>query len=455
MAKPTSPRRLVQQTPAHPQCGVLLASHSSRLFERIAVALGDATDIRYHITPVANLESAARSLGEHTFQVLLLDWSLATEPASPALVALLDAASTVAVLALLHDAEPARATAALALGVQDYVLETDLDGCRLARMMDSAIARKHHECGQAERARRTAMTLDSIGDAVLSTDIQGRVSYLNLVAETMTGWSSAQACGRPLSEIFTILNEVTRQPVPDPLQRAVREDRAVELANGCVLLRRDGHEYLIEDSAAPIRSRDGEVTGAVIVFRDVGALRATTRDLAHLAHHDVLTNLPNRLLFGERVANAIVLARRHLRQAAVLYVDLDGFKCINDTLGHALGDSLLLSVTERLVQSVRASDTVCRQGGDEFVVLLSEIDGAEDAAASAGKLLRTLAEPYLIEGHAVQLTASIGIALYPKDGREVVDLLRSADGAMYAAKRLGRNQFQFYALSECLQGKTG
>ncbi len=98
---------------------------------------------------------------------------------------------------------------------------------------------------------------------------------------------------------------------------------------------------------------------------------------------------------------------------------------------------------------------MCRQGGDEFVVLLSEIDGAEDAAASAGKLLRTLAEPYLIEGHTVDLTASIGIALYPKDGREVVDLLRSADGAMYAAKRLGRNQFQFYAMSECLQGKTG
>jgi diguanylate cyclase (GGDEF)-like protein/PAS domain S-box-containing protein len=459
MAKLTSHRCLGQQavvhSPALALCEVLLVSRSARLFERIAVALGDATDTCYHMTAVANLEGAARTLGEHVFQVLLLDWSLVTQPACPALMALLDATPTVAVLALWHGAEPARATAALALGAQDYVLETDLDGCRLARMMHSAIARKHHEREQAERALRTAMTLDSIGDAVLSTDAQGRVSYLNLVAETMTGWSSAQACGRPLNEVFTILNEVTRQPVPDPLQRAVREDRAVELANDCVLLRRDGHEYLIEDSAAPIRSRDGQVIGAVIVFRDVGALRATTRDMAYLAHHDVLTNLPNRLLFGERVANAIVLARRHLRQAAVLYVDLDGFKCINDTLGHALGDSLLLSVTERLVQSVRASDTVCRQGGDEFVVLLSEIDGADDAAASAGKLLRTLAEPYLLDGHTLHLTASIGIALYPKDGREVVELLHSADGAMYAAKRLGRNQFQFYAMSEAVQGRSG
>jgi diguanylate cyclase (GGDEF)-like protein len=188
------------------------------------------------------------------------------------------------------------------------------------------------------------------------------------------------------------------------------------------------------------------VSGAVIVFRDVGSARARERGLAHLAHHDFLTDLPNRLLFGERVDTAIVLARRHQRQAALLYLDLDGFKPINDTLGHGLGDMLLQSVTQRLVQSVRASDTICRQGGDEFVILLSEIDGPADAAASAGKLLRTLAEPHYIGGRELSLTASIGIALYPKDGREVVALLHRADSAMYEAKRRGRNQYQFFSL---------
>lgn len=248
----------------------------------------------------------------------------------------------------------------------------------------------------------------------------------------------------PLREVFNIVDEATRHAAPDPLLRAVRENRAVELISDCVLLRRDGHEYLIEDSAAPIRAEDGTVTGAVIVFRDVGGLRASARDMAHLAQHDALTNLPNRVLFGERVSNAIVLARRHQRQVAVLYLDLDGFKDINDSRGHALGDQLLLSVTARLVQAVRASDTVCRQGGDEFVVLLSEIDGAGDAAASAGKLLRMIAEPHDIDGQPLALTASIGIALYPQDGQEVFTLLRHADSAMYAAKRDGRNQLRFY-----------
>lgn len=453
-----TPQRRLAQPPviraAYVQCEVLLVSCSARVAERIAVALSDATDARYHLTSVASLEGAARNFGERPFQVLLLDWNLAREPASPTLATLLETTPNVAVLVLLNDAELALASAALALGVQDYVLETDFEDGRVARILSSAIARKQHGCEQAERARRTAMTLDSIGDAVLSIDLQGRVNYLNRVAEVMTGWSCSQACGRPLNEVFDVVNEATRQPVPDPLQRAVREDRAVELTHDSLLLRRDGREYLIEDSAAPIRSRDGHVAGAVVVFRDVGGLRATARDLAHLAHHDVLTNLPNRLLFGERVANAIVLARRHACQAAILYLDLDGFKLINDSLGHAQGDQLLLLVTERLVQSVRASDTVCRQGGDEFVVLLSEIDGAEDAVASADKLLRTLAEPYVIAGQTLRVTASIGIALYPKDGREVVALLQSADYAMYAAKRLGRNQVQCFDSAESQTGQN-
>ena len=414
------------------------------------MALCDASDTHYHITLVASLEDAALSLAERPLRALLLDWSLVREQALPTLLRLLETRPNVAVLAVLNDAGPAMASAAFAIGAQDYVLDTDLDDGRLARILSSAIVRKQHDCDQAERAQRAAMTLDSIGDAVLSIDISGRVIYLSRVAEIMTGWSCAQACGQPLNKVFNVVNEGTRQPVPDPLQRAVREDRAVVLSNDAVLLRRDGHEYLIEDSTAPIRNQDGQVAGAVVVFRDVGGLRATARDLAH---HDALTNLPNRTLFGERVARAIVLARRHFCQAAILYVDLDGFKSINDSFGHARGDELLRLVSERLVQSVRASDTVCRQGGDEFAVLLSEVDGLKDAVASAEKLLHTLAEPYGIAGQTLQVTASVGIALYPQDGRDVVALLRCADFAMYAAKRLGRNQVQRYDIAELVMGQ--
>lgn len=425
-------------------CVILLVSPSLRLIERIVAALRPSASQHYRITPVTTLEAALTSLAEHPFAVLLLDLILADRDGPLTLATLVEAAPATAILILVRAEDEPRASSTLRAGVQDYVLAADLDAARLPRMISSAMARQHFEEQSRVQRQRAIMTLDSIGDAVLSTDIDGRVTYLNRVAETMTGWRSAQARGRPLAEVFTVLNEATRQPVSDPLQRAMQEDRAVELAHDSVLVRRDGHEYLVEDSAAPIRGCAGELVGAVIVFRDVGGVRATARDLAHLAHHDVLTDLPNRLLFGERVASAIVLARRHQRQAALLYLDLDGFKRINDSLGHALGDQLLLSVTRRLVHGVRASDTVCRQGGDEFVVLLSEIDSADDAAASAGKLLRTLAEPHVLDDQVLTLTASIGIALYPRDGRDAIALLRSADVAMYKAKRLGRNQMQFF-----------
>lgn len=392
------------------------------------------------IVPAVGLLRAQR------FALVLLDLSCVEDDDQASLKALQMASPATAIMALSLGGDEARARATLSLGAQDYVLASDIDPRLLPRMMRSAIERKHHDDVRADLERRASITLDSIGDAVLSTDTDGRVTYLNQVAETMTGWTYAEAFGQPLAQVFHIVDEATRQPAPDPLLRAVRENRAVELTGDCVLLGKGGHEYLIEDSAAPIRARNGEVSGAVIVFRDVGSARARERGLAHLAHHDFLTDLPNRLLFGERVDTAIVLARRHQRQAALLYLDLDGFKPINDTLGHGLGDMLLQSVTQRLVQSVRASDTICRQGGDEFVILLSEIDGPADAAASAGKLLRTLAEPHYIGGRELSLTASIGIALYPKDGREVVALLHRADSAMYEAKRRGRNQYQFFSL---------
>ncbi len=249
-------------------------------------------------------------------------------------------------------------------------------------------------------------------------------------------------------EVFNIIDETSRRAAANPLLRALQENRTVDLTANCMLVSRDGREYLIEDSAAPIHDKNGELTGAVIVFRDVSRLRANARDMTHLAQHDVLTDLPNRLLLSDRVTNAIALARRYGRQFALLFLDLDGFKAINDTLGHGRGDRLLISVACRLVDSVRGSDTVCRHGGDEFVVLLSEVSGAADAAASATTLIRTLAEPHDIDGHQLAITTSIGISIYPRDGRDGEALLRCADSAMYRAKRSGRNGYAFFTALE-------
>ncbi len=216
------------------------------------------------------------------------------------------------------------------------------------------------------------------------------------------------------------------------------------ISQNIVLIRRDGMEYGIEDSAAPIRDRQGQVIGAVMVFRDVTEARVIALKMAYLAQHDFLTGLPNRTLLHDRIAQAIGLARRHHRQVALLYLDLDHFKNVNDSLGHAIGDQLLQSVAKRLTDSVRSSDTVCRQGGDEFVILLSEIEHVQEATQFAEKLLKALAMPHHIGGHELHVTMSIGISLYPDGGEDVEAVLRSADTAMYHAKESGRNNYQFF-----------
>ena len=296
-----------------------------------------------------------------------------------------------------------------------------------------------------EEKERAQVTLNSIGDAVLTTDLLGNVTYLNLVAEAMTGWSREDALGRPLLEVFKIIDGTTRQAAENPAQRAIDEDKTVGLIADCVLVRRDGFESAIEDSAAPIHNRNGRVIGAVVVFHDVSESRAMVLKMAYLAKHDFLTGLPNRLLLTERLSQAIGLAHRHHKQVGLLFLDLDFFKHINDSLGHAIGDQLLQLVADRLAACVRATDTVvCRQGGDEFVVLLTDIEQPQDAALVAEKLLAACAEPYLIGGHELHVSFSIGISVYPDDGITVETVMQSADTAMYHAKEGGRNNYQFF-----------
>jgi diguanylate cyclase (GGDEF)-like protein/PAS domain S-box-containing protein len=295
-----------------------------------------------------------------------------------------------------------------------------------------------------EEKERAKVTLNSIGDAVLTTDLLGNVTYLNQVAEAMTGWSHDEALGRPLVEVFRIIDGTTRQAAANPAQRAIQEDRTVGLAADCVLVRRDGFESGIEDSAAPIHNRDGRVAGAVIVFHDVSESRAMVLKMAHLAQHDFLTGLPNRVLLTERLSQSIRLAHRHGKQVALLFLDLDYFKHINDSLGHAIGDQLLQSVAERLSACVRASDTVCRQGGDEFVILLTEIEQPQDAVHVAETLRTALDAPHLIGGHELHVTLSMGISVYPEDGIDVDTVMQNADTAMYHAKASGRNNYQFF-----------
>jgi len=291
---------------------------------------------------------------------------------------------------------------------------------------------------------RAQVTLNCIGDAVVSTDISGNVTFLNLVAEKMTRWSRQEAAGRPMSEVFRILDAASRETIPNPMEMAVGQNRTVHLPSNCILIRRDGFEIPIEDSVAPIHDREGQPTGAVIVFRDVSAAQAMSLQMAHSAQHDFLTGLPNRMLLNDRVSQAIILAPRHMKSLAVLFLDLDGFKHINDSLGHPIGDKLLQSIAKRLVNGVRGSDTVSRQGGDEFVVLLSEMEQSEDAAIAARRMLQAVAEAHSIDLLDLHVTSSIGVSVYPDDGIDAETLIKHADTAMYQAKENGRQSYQFF-----------
>ena len=329
-------------------------------------------------------------------------------------------------------------------GAQDYLLKARLDSYLLPKTVGSMIERAANAEALFAEKERAEVTLNSIGDAVMSTDVWGSVTYLNAVAEALTGWSCEDAKSHSLEEVFKIIDSDTREVVPNPMKLAIAQNQTVGLTPNCILVRRDGVESSIEDSAAPIHDRRGSVTGAVMVFHDVTTARALSLRMAYLAQHDELTDLPNRALLADRLEQAIALASRRRGQLALLFVDIDRFKYVNDSLGHAIGDRLLQSVANRLASCVRSSDTVSRQGGDEFVILLPDISHSEDAAISGEKIRQALAVPHSIDQHDLHITGSIGIATYPEDGVHSETLLQHADFAMYHAKENGRNNVQFF-----------
>ncbi len=340
--------------------------------------------------------------------------------------------------------DDAVALQAMQEGAQDYLTKGQIEPRELLRAMRYAVERKTIEETLFAEKERAQVTLDSIGDGVVCADVEGNITFLNLVAETLIGWSLLEACGRPMAEVLRIIHATTREAIPDLMERVMEQNRTDHLPSDSILVRRDGTEVPIEDSVSPIRNREREVIGAVIVFRDVSAARAMTEQIAHSAEHDFLTGLPNRVLLNDRVNQAIALAQRNLYLVAVLFLDLDGFKHINDSLGHPMGDKLLQSVSERLVGCVRGVDTVSRQGGDEFVMLLPAIERAEDAAIAARRMLLAVAEAHTIEGRDLHVSASIGVSVYPADGPDAETLIKNADTAMYQAKENGRQGYQFF-----------
>ena len=290
---------------------------------------------------------------------------------------------------------------------------------------------------------RMSLTLQSISDAVMCTDAQGRITYLNPVATQVTGVALEDVVNQAIEVLHPVVRPASAEWT-SPLRRALENRQVVERTRIRVLHSGSGAELEMEESVSLVKAADGAVQGAVAVLRDVTLAAAQEAHMQRLAFHDVLTGLPNRTLLQDRAQQAMAHSRRTGDILAVLYMDLDGFKQINDSLGHQAGDAALVHIAKVLQACVRESDTVCRLGGDEFVVLLCELTSAQHLQKIAQKIQQACATPLVWQGQTHVLHVSGGIALYPAHAMQWDALLHCADTAMYTAKQSGRRQIRLF-----------
>jgi len=304
--------------------------------------------------------------------------------------------------------------------------------------------RKRAEEALFEAKERAQVTLHSIGDAVITTDAHAMVEYINPIAEALTGWTTAEARGRPIDAIFLIINEQTRQPVSNPVARCLQEGKIVSLTDYSMLISRDGREYHISDTAAPIRGRSGQVLGVVLVFHDVTENRQLARQLEYEATHDALTGLINRPEFERRLKRALNSTQQSGALHALCYLDLDPFKVVNDTAGHAAGDELLRQINVILSGMFRGRDTLARIGGDEFGLLLDNcpLERAQRIAQTVVGGIHN--HRFHWEGLTYQIGVSIGLVPITAESQNTTQLFTQADVACYIAKKLGRNRVHLY-----------
>lgn len=312
----------------------------------------------------------------------------------------------------------------------------------VATLRDLAAARAAEQAIDDARAQsRTAV--DALGEPMLVCDSAMRITLMNPAAARLCGCNERDAVGRPLDEIVRLVNPADGSPRTPTMREAIAKGLNVRADDERAVIDREGRQHWVEDSASPVRDRHGVVVGGVMLLHDVSQARTLANTLAHMAQHDALTRLPNRVLLQDRLSQAVAAIPRG-GKGALLYLDLDFFKHINDSLGHPAGDHVLQEVARRLVAGVREDDTVSRQGGDEFVLLLNRLADPRDAARVAEKLIRSIEEPIPFQGQDLHVSASIGIALFPQDGRDVPTIMKQADTALYSAKEAGRCRYSYF-----------
>ena len=295
-------------------------------------------------------------------------------------------------------------------------------------------------------------TLRSIRDAVVVTDGSGRVQTINASAESMTGWQEAEALGQPVETVVNLRQYGSDCALRSPVYAALESRSKIESGGPSLLVARDGRRLGVHTQATPLAKDSGATDGCLLIFYDASeALRMAER-ISYLGQHDPLTGLPNRILLVDRLEQALRLSDRTRESLAVAFLDLDHFHEVNEAYGHATGDQLLKEVGYRISDALRESDTVCRLGADEFVLLLQGLKANENVQALADKLLSEIARAFELGEHSVQTACSIGISMYPRNASDAETLMRLADGAMHLAKQTGRGRCVFAVSEAALSG---
>ncbi|MBI3523879.1 MAG: diguanylate cyclase [Betaproteobacteria bacterium] len=398
------------------------------------------------IFSAATLAEAQRHLSENPPEILLLDLSLPDSCGLDTVRAARQAADGLPIVVLTGRDDTAFALQALEAGAQDYLLKGRFDQDALVRAIRYAITRSRLEQRLQDSEERWRFALEGTGDGMWDWNVDSNEVYFSTRWKAMLGFSE--------NEIDHNFAAWQARIHPEDILRVAAELQAYFDGNSPGyssehrILCKDGDWLWVLDRGMVVsRAADGKPLRMIGTQADISKRKLVEESIRHLAQHDVLTDLPNRALFFDRLHQALAKARRDKAEnphLALMYIDLDKFKPVNDTLGHAIGDLLLKEVARRMLDCVRESDTVARLGGDEFVVLLPAIETAHDAGVVAEKIRRVLAQPFVISEFSLSISSSIGVAIYPEDGINETQLTRNADDAMYRAKDSGRDNVQFY-----------
>lgn len=317
----------------------------------------------------------------------------------------------------------------------------------LMTVMEMALYKNEMEIRLKERQSWLFTILENIGEGVIATDRGGNITFMNQVAERLSGWSQPDSIGRPLTSVLHLVDEdsgkLVRVSFPGLLA-----NRSPNPINGNIQIINFVEKTPVELTFSPIKDGKEDVHGLVLVLHDLTERKRYEEKLRYNAVTDHLTELPNRFLFFDRLNMALAQAQRDFQKLAIIMLDLDEFKKVNDTHGHNIGDQLLKGVANRLVNMFRKGDTIARWGGDEFILLLPEIRQADVAKNVAERILHSFNKPFELEGPHIAITASIGVALFPDDGADADTIIKNADIAMYQAKDAGRNRFHQYSHEE-------